>query len=128
METLRETQKKYCSKALSSAIIIAFISIITNHSSFGKGLILGTLFSILNFILMGETIPLRLGKSKGKTFGIVLGSIIFRYALLAVPMVLAIKLENFDLIPTVIGIFSIQIVLLLDHLIIYLKSIINKSP
>ncbi|MBU0995696.1 MAG: ATP synthase subunit I [Proteobacteria bacterium] len=127
METLRETQKKYCSKALSSAIVIGFISIFIDQSAIGKGLILGALFSILNFILMGEAIPLRIGKTKGKGFAISLGSIFFRYLLLSIPIVMAIKLDNFNLISTVIGIFSIQIILLLEHLYIYIASIIRKQ-
>lgn len=128
METLRETQKKYCSKALFSAIIVGFISIIVEQSAIGKGLILGTLFSILNFILMGETLPLRLGKSSGRTFSIALGSLTFRHLLLAIPIVAAIKLEQLNLISTVLGIFSIQILLILDHLFIYITSARKKSP
>lgn len=128
METLRETQKKYCSKALFSAIIVGFISIIVEQSAIGKGLILGTLFSILNFILMGETLPLRLGKSSGRTFSIALGSVTFRHLLLAIPIIAAIKLEQLNLISTVLGIFSIQILLILDHLFIYITSARKKSP
>lgn len=128
METLRETQKKYCSKALSSAIIFGFISIFIDQSAIGKGLILGTLFSILNFILMGETLPLRIGKTTGRIFAIALGSIAFRYFILAIPIILAIKLDQFNFFSTVLGIFSIQIVLILDHLVSFLKSKTKKSP
>jgi hypothetical protein len=82
----------------------------------GKGLILGTLFSILNFVLMGETLPDRMDLSARKTFAKALGSILFRYALLAIPFVAAIKKPDmFNLFAVLIGVFMVQIMILLDH-------------
>lgn len=121
MREIRETQKKYCSLALVIAIIIGFFLIIAGQSSLGKGLILGTLFSSINFALMGEVLPHKVGKSRGKTYLISFGSIVSRYVLLAVPIVLGIKFsDRFDLITVIIGIFMVQLVILWD----YLKSAI----
>jgi hypothetical protein len=121
VKEIRETQKKYCSLALVTAIIIGFFLIIAGQSSLGKGLILGTLFSSINFALMGEVLPHKVGKSRGKTYLISLGSIVSRYVLLAVPIVLGIKFpDRFDLITVIIGIFMVQLVILWD----YLKSAI----
>ena len=82
---------------------------------------------ILNFILMGETLPLRIGKSKGKTFIISLGSIYFRYIILAVPLIMAIKLEQFNLFSTIAGIFMIQFVILADHALNFILSTRRKQ-
>ena len=121
MKEIRETQKKYCSLALVTAIIVGFFLIIAGQSSVGKGLILGTLFSSINFALMGEVLPHKVGKSRGKTYLITLGSIVSRYVLLAVPIVLGVKFpDRFNLITVVIGIFMVQLLILLD----YLKSAI----
>ena len=121
MKEIRETQKKYCSLALVTAIIVGFFLIIAGQSSVGKGLILGTLFSSINFALMGEVLPHKVGKSRGKTYLITLGSIVSRYVLLAVPIVLGIKFpDRFNLITVIIGIFMVQLLILLD----YLKSAI----
>ena len=49
-----------------AAIIIGLVFIIAGQKPLGKGLILGTIFSVINFILIGETLPLRIGKTKGK--------------------------------------------------------------
>ncbi len=68
METIRETQKKYCSQAMLAAIFVGLVFILMGQNAVGKGLILGTFFSIINFILMGEAIPLKAGKSRGKSF------------------------------------------------------------
>ncbi len=121
MKEIREAQKKYCSLSLVTAIIVGFFLIIAGQSTVGKGLILGTLFSSINFALMGEVLPHKVGKSRGKTYLVAVGSIISRYLLLAVPIVLCIRSpERFNLFAVIIGIFMVQLVILLD----YLKSAI----
>ncbi len=117
MEILRQTQKKYCTRAIGFAFFGFFCFYLVGWIDVGKGLILGTLFSILNFILMGETLPMRIGVSTRKTFFFSLGSMCFRYILLAIPIVMAIKLESFNLYSVICGIFMIQVLLLGDHII-----------
>jgi hypothetical protein len=117
MESVSQTQKKYGSRAMVIAIIAAFIFILAGLKPVGKGLMLGTLFSVINFVLIGQTLPLRLSKTKRKTFFLSLGSIFFRYALLAVPLILAIKFDQFDLPAAIFGIFMIQLVILADYLL-----------
>lgn len=122
MESIRETQKKYCSRAITTAIFVGFFLILAGQASIGKGLILGTVFSIINFIIMGETLPHRIGKSKNKIFFLSLVSIFFRYVLLAVPLIIAVKFDQYNLISVVIGIFMIQLFILADHVAIHITS------
>ena len=117
MESIRETQKKYCTRAITAAIFIGLFFIIAGQKPVGKGLILGTIFSIINFIIMGETLPLRIGRSNNKTFLLSLGSIFFRYILLAVPLIIAVKFEQYNFISVIIGIFMIQLFILADHFV-----------
>ena len=117
MESIKQTQKKYGARAIWIAIAIGLCFILVGHKDVAKGLILGTVFSVINFILIGQTLPLRLGKSKRKTFFMSLGSILFRYVILAIPIVVAVKFEQFDLVAAILGIFMIQAVILADHLI-----------
>ena len=70
------------------AIVVAFVLILAGLKPAGKGLVLGTIFSVINFVLIGQTLPLKLSQTKRKTFVISLGSIFFRYALLATPLIL----------------------------------------
>lgn len=98
------------------AILAWMIFHVVGLTNIGKGFLLGTLFSIINFILMGQTIPLQLMKSKRKTFAISLSSIFLRYFILAIPLFVAIRSDRFNLYATIIGIFSIQIMILLDQL------------
>jgi len=116
MESVKLTQKKYGSRAIWIAIAIGLCFILAGQKDLAKGLILGTVFSVINFILIGQTLPLRLGKSKRKTFLLSLGSIIFRYVLLAIPIVVAVKFEQIDLVAAIVGIFMIQLVILADHI------------
>jgi len=98
-----------------TSIMAGSLLIVANYSPIGKGLILGTLFSILNFILMGETLPKRMDTSVRKTFAKALGSILFRFTLLAIPFVAAIKSDMFNLFAVLVGVFMVQIMILLDH-------------
>ena len=41
MEPVRETQKKYCSRAMAAAILSAFVLILAGQKGLGKGLVLG---------------------------------------------------------------------------------------
>ena len=116
MEALKQTQKKYCSRAITIAIFVGFFLILAGQKPLGKGLILGSVFSVVNFILIGETLPIRIGQSKERAFFLSLGSILLRYFFLAVPLIMAIKLEQFNLFAVIFGIFMIQFVIVTDYL------------
>ena len=122
MDAVRETQKRYCSRAMLAAIFVGLVFILTDQSAVGKGLILGTFFSITNFILLGETLPLKAGKSRGTSFIYSLGSIAFRFALMAIPLIIAIKSAKFNLFAVIGGIFMVQIIILADHIVQILWS------
>jgi hypothetical protein len=124
MESIRQTQKKYCSQAMAAAIIAGLLFILAGQKPMGKGLILGTLFSVINFVLMGELIPLQLGHSKPKTYLVSFGSIIIRYGLLTLPLLVALKFEQFNLWTVICGVFMIQIVILVDHL----RKLLSSNP
>ena len=118
MESVQDIQKKYCSLAVLAAILIGLVMILAGVKPVGKGLILGTLFSAINFVLMGETLPLKMGKSKPKTFSLSLASILFRYILMAIPLFFAIKMEQINLIATICGLFMVQFMILADHFVV----------
>jgi hypothetical protein len=97
------------------------------HKPVGKGLILGAIFSVLNFILMGNSITLKLGRSKAKTISLSLGSILIRYLLLAIPLIAAVKVEQFNLVATILGIFIIQLVILAEHALTLIPTMRKKQ-
>ena len=99
-----------------AAVIGGMILIFAGQKALGKGLVLGSLFSVLNFILMGQLLPLQLGKRKGPAIFTALFSVGLRYLLLAVPLVIAIKFDQIDIITAIVGIFMIQLTIVSDHI------------
>ena len=115
--SIREAQKKYCSRAMAIAIFSGLAFIMAGQKSIGKGLILGTLFSVLNFILMGEMLPFKVSASRTRASAFSLIFILFRYGLMAIPLILALKLKQFNLPAAVAGIFLVQIIILGESVI-----------
>lgn len=115
---ISRVQKKICSWAISFALIAAVIFVFFDEKAIAKGLILGTFFSIINFILIGKSIPMVIGQSRPRAGMIGMASILMRYVLLAVPMIVGIKSASFSFVAVIIGIFSVQIVTLVDYILI----------
>ena len=126
MESIRATQKKYGTRAMSAAVNLAHVIILAGQTAIGKGLVLGALFSVINFVLMGEALPLRLGRSGRRAYLFTFASLFLRYLILAIPLVVAVKYEQFHLVTTVAGIFMVQFVILAEHLGKYIHAIPNK--
>ena len=127
MNAVKQAQKKYTTLALTFSIGVGIVFILMGHKPLGKGLILGAIFSVLNFILMGKSIALRFGRSKAKTFSISMGSIIIRYLLLAIPLIAAVKYEQFNLVAAILGIFMIQLVILAEHVLTLIPAMGKKQ-
>ena len=117
-------QRRICFWAMTCALALAFIFLFFHEKSIAKGIVLGTCFSIVNFFLMGQSIPRILGKSRTKANVVGFMSIFMRYCFLAIPLIIGIKYTSFNFVAVVIGIFAIQIVILVDHLAI--KFIVEK--
>ena len=109
------------------AIVIALMLILIDLKPVGKGLVLGTIFSVINFVLIGQTLPMRLSKSKRGAFLISLTSIVFRYAILAIPLVVAAKFEQFELAAVILGIFMVQLIILAEGLFDLITSRENQT-
>jgi len=73
---------------------------------------------------MGKSIPKVLGRSRTKANAMGFMSILLRYFFLAIPLVIGMKYASFNFVAVVVGIFAIQIVMLVDHLAI--KLILEK--
>ena len=113
-----QVQRRICSWAAFMAIASAFLFVVFQEKAIAKGILLGTLFSIINFILLGKSIPLALGQTRSKAGVIGLVSILGRYLLLAIPMIIAIKATSINFVAVVIGIFAVQIVTLFDYIVV----------
>ena len=128
MEAIRETQKKFGSRSLAIAVVLGLLLVLLGQKPLAKGLVLGTLFSVFNFVLMGQILPLLLAPSQRRSFVISFGSILFRYLLLAIPLLIAVKMTDFDFLATVLGIFMVPIVIMGEHLFRIIFPVGCKQP
>jgi hypothetical protein len=115
MSDCRAAAKTYCSRAIMAAVGIGAVLILAGLAPLGKGLIAGTLFSILNFVIMAESLPQRIGKTRRMASLSAFTWLLLRYALMAVPLVLAIKFDYFHPAAAAVGLFAVQLVILFDH-------------
>ena len=113
---VREVQKRYGSTAMVLAIGISLIFLIIGHKAQCRGIVMGALFSVINFVLMGESIHLTVKPERSRASLSAFGNILFRYSLLAIPLYLAIKLPRFDLMATIAGLLMVQLVILAHHI------------
>ncbi len=116
MEAVRQARNKYCSSTMIVAILIGCVFLFSGEKDVCKGLILGAVFSVINFVIMGETITSKIGKTRQRAVIFSFSSIIFRYILLAIPLIVAVKMKQFNLSAAIIGIFGVQIIILCEHI------------
>ena len=108
-------------------ILVSIGCIIAGYKAIGKGLVLGSTFSVINFVLMGETLSAKLNHTKKATFFVAIGSIFFRYTLLAAPLIIGLQFEQINFFSVVTGIFSVQLIILVDHLANHISSVLRKK-
>ncbi|MBW1772403.1 MAG: ATP synthase subunit I [Deltaproteobacteria bacterium] len=122
---LSQIQRKISLWAFSSALILALVFMLLQEKAIAKGLLLGTCFSIINFILLGKSLPMTLLRSRPGASLVGLASIFLRYAILAIPLIIGVKSPSFNLIAVIIGVFAIQIVTLFDYILI--KPLLDRK-
>ena len=120
---IKQVQKKLCSNALTLGIIVFTCFYVTGHIALGKGFLLGTIFGIVNFVVMGATIESRMVPSKNKRMLRALASIGVRYSIMAVPLFMAIKMDTFNVFATGAGLLSIQTLIIVDAIV---KTVIDR--
>jgi phage shock protein PspC (stress-responsive transcriptional regulator) len=111
-----DVQKRYIRLALILAVMLGGPLMAMGQRSLGKGIILGTLFAVVNFILMALALPMRLRYVRKKALLFALSSIYVRLALMALPLIWALKHDSVALATTAAGLFMIQIAIFGDHL------------
>jgi len=114
--TMIETPKRYGMHAMTLAIVASVVFLIFDQKAICRGLILGTLFSTINFVLMAHTLHSKIRGERTRAVFSALGNILFRYLFMAVPIYFAITLPRFDLVATIVGLFMVQSVILIDHI------------
>ena len=112
---VHEVEKKYGSRALLLAIGVGLLFLVLGQKAVCRGLVLGGLFSTINFVLMGQMLQYRLSDNRRRSALKSFLALALRYAVLAIPLILSVRSERFDLAATVVGIFMVQLVILIEH-------------
>ena len=99
-----------------TAVIAGMVFILVGQKSIAKGLVLGSIFSVINFILIGEILPMIITASRKRSFLFAFASMLFRFLLLSTPLILSLKLAYLNFAAAVVGIFMVQIMIMGDHL------------
>jgi len=99
------------------AVIAGMIFILAGQKSIAKGLVLGSVFSVINFVLIGEILPMIITASRKRSVLFSFASMLFRFLLLATPLLLSLKMESLNFAAATVGIFMVQIVIMGSHLL-----------
>ncbi len=110
--------KSYCSRAMVLGILVALSAIISGYRPFGKSFILATLCSCINLVVMNLMLGYTLFKEKAKASLIAFFSVLIRFGIMAIPLIMALTNKNFDLLGSILGLFSIQFIIIWDRLIL----------
>jgi hypothetical protein len=110
-----DVQKKYASRALILAIGAGLLCLSIGQKEMCRGLVLGGVFSAINFALMGQFLRYRLDNNRKAATRRSLIALLMRYLLLAIPLFLAVQSERFNFPATVVGIFMVQLVILIEQ-------------
>jgi len=126
METVKHFQRRYCGGALTAAILIGLGVYMAGWPTVTRGILLGSLFSSLNFALLGRSLTRKLtGDQRPGTLP-TLATQTGRYLLWAVPVVIAVKWPAVDLPSTVAGLFMVPACIVLDSVVGFLRG--SRSP
>ena len=100
-----------------AAVVAGMIFILVGQKSIAKGLVLGSIFSVINFVLMGQILPMIVTASRKRSVMFSFISMLFRFLLLAAPLILSLKMESLNFVAATVGIFMVQIMIMDTHLL-----------
>lgn len=126
MEEVKSLQKKYCSQTMMISICVALFFILLGHKPIAKGFLLASIFSVINFVVMAQLSPKQLNKTRLKANSVAILSIILRYAIMAIPLIIAVKMSSLDFIAAAAGLFAVQFVIILDQVILKRFTLMRK--
>lgn len=120
MDSTRQLQKKYGTRAMMIAIAVWIVFYVMDMQDIGRGFLLGTLVSVINFVLMGESLRKRFGLEGRKLTVNIYASLGLRFLIMAIALYVGIVSERFNVFAVIVGLFMIQIMIIAHHLLMNL--------
>ncbi|MBW1710453.1 MAG: ATP synthase subunit I [Deltaproteobacteria bacterium] len=128
METLIQFKKTILVQMLFLAALVAMVALGLGFANAARGFVLGSIFSLANFLVMSYLLTWRLGKSSRRAGAESALSMLARLVILGAPLFIAIRNPaRFNLIWTIIGIFNLQISVLVYQLVIERYGLIRST-
>lgn len=112
-------QRRLAKRIFNGSVAVAVGAYLLGLVPEAKGLALGALFSVINFMAMGQVLPLQLacGTNRRKATLVALGSMAVRMILLCIPLVVGWKSEMFSFWAVVVGLFAVPIGILCGNVV-----------
>lgn len=98
-------------------VLVGIVIFVLGYQDVARGLLLGGLFSVVNFVLMGTLLPYQVGIPRPKASAIAFASILGRFILLAVPVVVALKYDRFNVVGVIVGLFAVPVCIFLEKVL-----------
>ena len=113
-------QRRLARGGFTAVVAVALVMYVAGYGSLARGVVLGALFSVLNFVLMAQILPYQLGvgRNRGRASLVALGSLGLRLALMAVPLIVSARSDRFNFWATAAGLFTIPVSIFVDHTIV----------
>ncbi len=118
MTALHRFQRQLARKAFGASVVIAAILFAVGFKPEARGLLLGSLFSVFNFVIMAHALPRQVGYARRKATVFAFGSIFVRFGLLALPLIVAFEFDMFNWIAAAAGLFAVPLAILIDQVIL----------
>jgi hypothetical protein len=118
MEQLIAFKKIITIQILVLAGLVAAVALLLNYPTVAKGFVLGSFFSLLNFLVMARSTAKRLGQTRRLATASSGANIVVRLGLMAVPLYAAITMPQFNAVAAAAGLFNLQISIVIYGLVI----------
>ncbi|SFM52362.1 ATP synthase subunit I [Thermodesulforhabdus norvegica] len=110
----RRAYRRMSRRFFSGIVLLGLVIFMLGYKAVARGLVLGGLFSVINFNLMAHFLPYQLGVARARASVIAFASLLGRLLLLSIPIVVALKWDNFNAVATIVGLFAVPVGLFIE--------------
>ena len=104
-------------RAFTGSVVVGLILFVLGLDTLARGLVLGSLFSVINFALMAHFLPKQISPSSKRSSMFAFFSLFIRLGLLAVPMAVALRSDSFHWAAVAVGLFIVPMAIFLEQFI-----------
>jgi len=108
-------QRRVTRRAFGLFVVAGLVLFAMGYRPMARGVVLGALFSVLNFALMARLLPLQVGYKRRGASVFAGFSMLARMALMAVPLIVAFKGATFHWIGVAAGLFAVPAGVFVDQ-------------